>query len=150
MVNKAILIGNIGKAPEIRNFDNGGAVTKFSVACTEKWRDKQSGEKREKTEWINVEIFRALPDFIGKGCTVYVEGKITTEEYDGKYYTKVRAQVVNLIKSPGDGNGGGQRSSSGGGSTGQASNAGRSSGAQGSLAGGQDDNWTASDDDIPF
>lgn len=101
-VNKVILIGNLGKDPEIRTFGNGGKVANFSVATSESWRDKQSGERKEKTEWTNVAIFNdglvgIVEKYVKKGSKVYVEGKLQTRKWqdrDGndRYTTEVVLQ----------------------------------------------------------
>ena len=101
-VNKVILVGNVGKDPEIRTFGNGGKVANFSVATSETWKDKQSGERKEKTEWHNVAIFNdglvgIVERYVKKGSKVYIEGKLQTRKWqdkDGndKYTTEVVLQ----------------------------------------------------------
>jgi len=101
-VNKVILVGNLGKDPEIRTFGNGGKVANFSVATSESWRDKQTGERKEKTEWTNVAIFNdglvgIVEKYVKKGTKVYVEGKLQTRKWqdrDGndRYTTEVVLQ----------------------------------------------------------
>ena len=87
-VNKAILVGNLGKDPEIRYLPSGKAVANFSIATSESWKDKTTGEKKEKSEWHNIVIFDKLAEICGqylkKGSSVYIEGKITTEKYQDK------------------------------------------------------------------
>tara|TARA_R110000822_G_scaffold38988_2_gene107530 strand:+ start:1031 stop:1480 length:450 start_codon:yes stop_codon:yes gene_type:complete len=88
-VNKVILIGHLGKDPEVRNFPNGGQVASFSVATSETWKDKQSGERKEKTEWHNVSIFtdglvKVAEQYLKKGSKVYIEGKIQTRKWQDK------------------------------------------------------------------
>lgn len=84
-INKAIIVGNLGKDPEIRTFGDGSKVCNFSVATSEAWKDKQTGEKKEKTEWHNISIFGPLADiaekFLRKGSKVYVEGKLETRKW---------------------------------------------------------------------
>ena len=104
-VNKAILIGRLGKDPEIRYMTNGEAVASFILATTETWKDK-SGERQEKTEWHNISAFRRLAEIIGeyvhKGDLLYIEGKITTEKYTDKsgvekYSTKIIANEMKML-----------------------------------------------------
>lgn len=109
-VNKVILVGNLGKDPEIRTFDNGDKVAQFSVATNETWKDK-NGEKQEKTEWHNVVLWRGLAglseQFLKKGSKVYIEGKLTHRSYDDKdgntrYITEVVGRdMVFLDGKPG-------------------------------------------------
>jgi single-strand DNA-binding protein len=88
-VNKVILVGNLGKDPEVRSFQNGGRVCNFSIATSETWKDKATGEKKEKTEWHKVEIFNdRLVDiaekYLKKGAKVYIEGQLETRKYTDK------------------------------------------------------------------
>ena len=85
-VNKVILIGNLGRDPEVRSFQNGGRVCNLRVATSETWRDKESGERREKTEWHNVAIFnenlvRLAEQYLRKGSKVYLEGQLETRKW---------------------------------------------------------------------
>lgn len=106
MINKVILIGNLGKDPEIRKFDNGGAVAKFPVATNENYRDK-NGEWQTATEWHNIVVWgpaaeRAERDF-KKGAMIYIEGKLTTRKYQDqqgtdKYITEVRAVITRRLE----------------------------------------------------
>lgn len=85
-VNKVILVGRLGKDPESKSFANGGSVVKFSLATSETWRDKQSGERKEKTEWHNVVIFnealgKIASQYLRKGSEVYLEGAIETRKW---------------------------------------------------------------------
>jgi single-strand DNA-binding protein len=85
-VNKVILVGRLGKDPEARSFANGGSVVSFSVATSEKWRDKQTGERKEKTEWHNVSIFnealgKVASQYLRKGSNVYIEGQLETRKW---------------------------------------------------------------------
>ena len=98
-VNKVILIGNLGKDPEVRSFQNGGRVANFSVATSESWKDKTTGEKKERTEWhrvsvLNENLVGIVEKYIKKGSKVYIEGQLETRKYtdkDGaeKYTTEV-------------------------------------------------------------
>jgi single-strand DNA-binding protein len=85
-VNKVILVGNLGKDPEARTFQNGGEVVSFSVATSESWKDRNSGERKEKTEWHNVSIFseglaRVAKSYLRKGSKVYLEGQLETRKW---------------------------------------------------------------------
>lgn len=127
-VNKVILVGNLGNDPEIRTFGNGGKVANFSLATSENWRDKQSGERREKTEWHRVAVFGeglvgVVERYVKKGSKLYIEGKLQTRKWqdrDGndKYTTEIVLQgpgtTLTMLDSPG-GQGGGGRSGGGGG-----------------------------------
>lgn len=121
-VNKVILVGNVGNDPEIRTFGNGGKVANLSIATSESWRDKSSGEKREKTEWHRVAIFNdglvgIVERYVKKGTKVYIEGKLQTRKWqdrDGndKYTTEVVLQgyggnLTLLDSRSGGGQGGG-------------------------------------------
>ncbi|UOK70156.1 single-stranded DNA-binding protein [Ancylobacter polymorphus] len=98
-VNKAILIGNLGRDPEIRTFQNGGRIASMRIATSETWRDKDSGERKERTQWHSVVIFneplvRVAEQFLRKGSKVYVEGQIETRKHTDqagveRYYTEV-------------------------------------------------------------
>ena len=82
-VNKVILIGNLGRDPEVRSFQNGGKVCNLRIATSENWRDKQSGERKERTEWHSVAIFdenlvRVAEQYLRKGSTVYIEGQLVS------------------------------------------------------------------------
>ena len=111
-VNKAILIGHLGKDPEVRYMPNGEAVANFSIATSETWKEK-SGEKQERTEWHNIVMFKRLAEIAGeylkKGALVYIEGKITTEKWQDKegkdrYTTKIIAHEMKMLGSKQDGN----------------------------------------------
>lgn len=105
-VNKVILLGVLGKNPEIRMSQNGTQVGSFSLATSENWKDKNSGEKKQKTEWHNIVAFGnvcKVLDFLEKGSKVYLEGKITTEKYTDnkgvdKYSTKIIADNIQVLK----------------------------------------------------
>jgi single-strand DNA-binding protein len=104
-VNKVIIVGNLGKDPEERSFPDGSPVCNITVACSEKYKDKQ-GEQKEVTEWVNVVFFGKLAEIAGqylrKGSSVYVEGKLKTEKYTDKngvekYSTKVIANSMQML-----------------------------------------------------
>ncbi|MDX1923515.1 MAG: single-stranded DNA-binding protein [Alphaproteobacteria bacterium] len=88
-VNKVILVGNLGKDPEVRSFQNGGRVANFSVATSENWKDKTTGERKEKTEWHKVEVYNdriidVAEKYLKKGSKVYIEGALETRKYTDK------------------------------------------------------------------
>lgn len=88
-INKVTLVGNVGKSPEVRKLNNGDVVVNFSVATSESWRDKNSGERKERTEWHNVVIFndnlaKVAEMYVGKGSKVYVEGQLQTRKWQDK------------------------------------------------------------------
>src|ERR1017187_362192 len=110
-VNKAMIIGHLGKDPETRYMTNGDAVTSFSIATSETWKDK-SGEKQEKTEWHNIVLFKRLAEIAGeylhKGSLVYIEGKLTTEKWQDKegkdrYTTKIIANELKMLSGKREG-----------------------------------------------
>ena len=110
MVNKVILVGNVGKDPEVRHLDNGVAVASFSLATSENYKDKQ-GNKQTNTEWHNIVLWRGLAEvaekWVKKGQSLYVEGKITTEEYQDKdgnkrYTTKIIGSQMQMLGSKGE------------------------------------------------
>jgi single-strand DNA-binding protein len=121
-VNKVILVGNLGKDPESRTFANGGEVVSFSVATSENWKDRNSGERKEKTEWHNVSIFseglaRVAKSYLRKGSKVYLEGQLETRKWqdqsgNDRYSTDVVLRQFNsamvLLDSRGEGGGGGR------------------------------------------
>lgn len=153
-VNKVILIGNLGKDPEVRYMPSGGAVANVTIATSESWKDKQSGEMRENTEWHNVVFFNRLAEIVGeylkKGSKVYVEGRLQTRKWQDKsgqdrYTTEIVASEMQMLDSKG-GSGGGQGYSQGGGGQ---------SRSQGGGDPGFDQSRPAAsggdfDDDIPF
>jgi single-strand DNA-binding protein len=110
-INKVILIGNLGRDPETRYTQGGNAVTNFSVATSDSWKDKQSGEQQERTEWHNVVCFTRLAEIAGeylkKGSKVYIEGSLRTSswEQDGqkRYRTEVIARDLQMLDSRGGG-----------------------------------------------
>jgi single-strand DNA-binding protein len=131
-VNKVILVGNLGKDPEVRRMQSGDPVVNLSVATSETWRDKASGERKEKTEWHRVVIFNknlaeVAEKYLRKGSKVYVEGSLQTRKWtdkDGqeKYSTEVVLQnfrgELTMLDSKGEGGGGGRSSYGGGGGDG--------------------------------
>jgi len=105
-VNKAIIVGNVGQDPEVRYMPSGSAVAEVSVATSEQWKDKQSGEKQERTEWHRVTFFGRLAEIVGeyvrKGSQIYVEGSIRTEKWQDKqgqdrYTTKIIANEMQML-----------------------------------------------------
>ena len=138
-VNKVIIIGNLGADPEARQFNNGGSVTNISVATSEQWTDKQSGEKREATEWHRISLFNRLGEiaaqYLRKGSKVYIEGSLRTRKYQDpngqdRYITEIRAEQMQML----DGATGG--SSDGGGFGGQNSGQNQGQGGYGNQGGG--------------
>lgn len=113
-VNKVILLGTLGRDPEVRTFAGGGSITTVSLATSEQWKDKQTGENKEQTEWHRVVFSNRLAEiaaeYLRKGSKAYVEGKLTTRKWtdkDGqeKYSTEIRADALQLLDSR---DGGGQ------------------------------------------
>ena len=158
-VNKVILIGNLGKDPDIRRMPSGDAVVNFTLATSESWKDKSTGERREKTEWHNVVIFnenlgRIAEQYLKKGAKVYLEGQLQTRKWTDaggveKYSTEVVLQGFNSNLTMLDGRSGGGSSFGGeepGGDFGQAS---PSSAPRRAVAAGGSRN-SDMDDDIPF
>ena len=105
-VNKVIIIGNLGADPETRQFSNGGSVTNISVATSEQWTDKQSGEKKEATEWHRIALYNRLGEiaaqYLRKGSKVYIEGSLQTRKYqapDGsdRYATDIKAYQMQML-----------------------------------------------------
>jgi single-strand DNA-binding protein len=128
-VNKVILVGNLGKDPEIRTLNNGDKVANLSLATSEQWRDKASGERKEKTEWHRVVIFndnivKVVENYLKKGSTVYIEGSLQTRKWTDqqgveKYSTEVviqrfNGQLTMLGGRDGAGQGGGSGAPRGG------------------------------------
>ena len=113
-VNKVILIGNLGADPEVRYTPSGSAIAKIRVATSESWRDKQTGETQERTEWHRVTLFGRLGEVVGeylrKGSKVYLEGRLQTSKYQGpdgsdRYSTDIIANERQMLDSRGDGGG---------------------------------------------
>ncbi|MEW5755101.1 MAG: single-stranded DNA-binding protein [Pseudomonadota bacterium] len=152
-VNKVILVGNLGKDPEVRYMPSGGAVTSVTIATSEQWKDKQSGEKQERTEWHNVVFYNKLAEIAGeylkKGSQVYIEGSLRTEKWQDKegkdrYTTKIVASEMQMLGSA-RGGGGGYES----GSSAPAQGARPSTPATANESGGRG-GFDDFDDDIPF
>ncbi|WP_313596907.1 single-stranded DNA-binding protein [Psychrobacter sanguinis] len=108
-VNLVMLIGTLGKDPEVRSFSNGGGVTTFSIATSEQWTDKRTGEKREATEWHRISIFNNLgsqaAQRLKKGDVVYIEGSVKTRKYkdnagQDRYATEIVADTFQLLSAP--------------------------------------------------
>ena len=151
-VNKVIIVGNLGRDPEVRSFQNGGKVVNLRIATSENWRDKATGERREKTEWHSVAIFseplgRIAEQYLRKGSKVYVEGQLETRKWQDqsgqdRYSTEVvlrpyRGELT-LLDGRGDSAGGGGYDPEGGSSSG------------GGYAGGGGGASRIEDDEIPF
>jgi single-strand DNA-binding protein len=174
-VNKVILIGNLGADPEVRSFQNGGKVVNLRIATSETWRDKSSGERKERTEWHTVAIFnealgKIAEQYLRKGSKVYLEGQLETRKWQDqsgadRYSTEVVLRPFNgsltLLdgRSEGGGNGGGGRGGydnrggqddyqGGGQGGGSSQGGGRSSG--GNQGGGYGGGRSDLDDEIPF
>jgi single-strand DNA-binding protein len=163
-INKVILVGNIGQDPEVRYSQSGTAMTSISVATSESWKDKTSGEQQERTEWHRVKFFGRLAEIAGeylkKGSQVYIEGKLRTEKYTDKagiekYSTDIIADEMQMLGGkPGASEGGGSRPmggaprSSGGSNYGGGNNTPRG-GASNSMPPSRNDD-PFPEDDIPF
>ncbi|MBA1149289.1 single-stranded DNA-binding protein [Ectothiorhodospiraceae bacterium WFHF3C12] len=154
-INKVILIGNLGKDPEVRYSPSGAAVTNCTLATSENWRDKQTGEQQERTEWHRIVFFGKLAEIAGeylrKGSKVYIEGRLQTRKWQGqdgqdRYTTEIVANDMQMLDSRGGGGTGnmGGGSSAGGGGQDFGSGGG---GSRGSADQGPPDDF---DDDIPF
>ena len=164
-VNKVILVGNLGADPEIRRLNSGDPVVNMRIATSESWRDKQSGERREKTEWHNVVIFndnlaKVAEQYLKKGAKVYIEGQLQTRKWQDqtgqdRYTTEVVLQKfrgeLQMLDSRGEGGGGQVGYDRGGQSGGRGSDFGQSGPGDdrgGSSGGG---NYGRDlDDEIPF
>ena len=128
-VNKVILIGNLGRDPEVRSFQNGGKVCNLRIATSENWKDRNTGERRERTEWHSVAIFseplvRVAEQYLRKGSKVYIEGKLETRKWQDqsgqdRYSTEVVLRPyqseLTMLDGRGEGGGGGGGGSYGGG-----------------------------------
>ena len=125
-VNKVILVGRLGKDPEVRNLDNGATVANFTIATSESYKDKTTGEKKEITEWHNIVLWRGLAEisqkYLHKGDLVYIEGKLRTRSWEKegitRYTTEVVADNMTMLGSRGGSGGGGGGYSSGNSSSG--------------------------------
>jgi single-strand DNA-binding protein len=158
-VNKVILVGNMGKDPEMKYTASGAAICNITVATSESWKDKQTGEKQEKTEWHRIVAFQRLAEIMGeylrKGSQVYIEGKLQTRKWqdqngNDRYSTEIVASQMQMLGSRGD-----NQSNRGGGN--QQSESGfrkpedkQQAPAGGSPASQQQPNNDFADDDIPF
>lgn len=164
-VNKVILIGNLGRDPEVRSFPNGGKVVNLRIATSETWKDKASGERRERTEWHSVAIFsepvgRIAEQYLRKGSKVYIEGQLETRKWQDqsgadRYSTEVVLRPysgnLTLLDGRGEGGGGGGDGSRGyGNDSGGGYGSGSRGGAQGSQQGGGLGGASDMDDEIPF
>jgi single-strand DNA-binding protein len=166
-VNKVILIGNLGRDPEVRNFPNGGKVCNLRIATSETWKDRNTGERKERTEWHSVAIFseplvRVAEQYLRKGSKIYIEGQLETRKWQDqsgadRYSTEVvlRPYTSTLTMLDGRGDGGGQ---GGGGGYGGPSDGGYGGGydsgpSDGGFGGGSSSGGAPSrdlDDEIPF
>ena len=171
-VNKVILVGNLGRDPEVRRTGNGDPIVSFSVATAESWKDKATGERKERTEWHNVTIFnealgKVAEQYCKKGTKVYLEGQLQTREYTVKDGNQRKATDVvlprfrgelTLLDSRGRGEGGGDdrvsygggQSSGGGGGYSRPAAGGGGRPAQVGSGGGGGGRSEPIDDDIPF
>jgi single-strand DNA-binding protein len=172
-VNKVILIGNLGRDPEVRSFQNGGNVCNLRIATSENWKDRTTGERRERTEWHSVAIFneglvRVAEQFLRKGSKVYIEGQLQTRKWQDqsgqdRYSTEVVLQgfgsTLTMLDGRGEGGGGGQDSGgqggggSGGYDSGSQQGGGYDGGSQqgGGFGGGSSGpSHNIDDDEIPF
>lgn len=118
-VNKVILVGRLGKDPEVRHLENGATVANFSMATSETYKDRQTGERREQTEWHNIVLWRGLAEvaekYVKKGDMIYVEGKLRTRSWEKDGITRYTTEVVgDNMTMLGGGNSGGQGGSSSG------------------------------------
>ena len=160
-VNKVILIGNLGADPEVRTFQNGGKVCNLRIATSENWKDKQTGENRERTEWHRVAIYDeqlagVAERFLQKGRKVYLEGQLETRKWQDqsgqdRYSTEVVLRrfrsSLTLLDSRGEGDGGGQQ---GGGFDDRGGAGGGGPEGGGPEGGGPEGGGGGMDDEIPF
>ncbi|WGM38597.1 single-stranded DNA-binding protein [Caulobacter sp. NIBR1757] len=165
-VNKVILIGNLGKDPEIRTLNSGDRVCNLTIATSESWRDRQSGEKKEKTEWHRVVIFndnivKVAEQYLKKGSSVYIEGSLQTRKWTDaqgaeKYSTEIvlqkfRGELTMLGGRDGGGaSAGGGDSDYGGGYSGGGGGGGFGGGQRNKQSGPSEDFSADLDDEIPF
>ena len=160
-LNKVMLIGNLGADPEIRSFQNGGKVANLRIATSEQWKDRNTGERQERTEWHTVAIFseglvNVVERFLKKGSKVYIEGKLQTRKWQDqngqdRYSTEVVLRgfdgTLTMLDGPQGGSGGGYGGGSSGGGTSGGDQGGWNQGGGGSGGGS---NYDDLDDDIPF
>ena len=167
-LNKVMLIGNLGQDPEVKSFQNGGKVCNLRIATSEQWKDKNSGERQERTEWHSVAIFSeglvsVAERYLRKGSKVYVEGQLQTRKWqdqqgNDRYSTEIVLRGFNgtltmLDGAPGGGQGGGAGGGggrSGGGDWGSGGGSSGGGGASGGSSGGGSNFGDDLDDDIPF
>lgn len=169
-LNKVMIIGNLGRDPEVRSFQNGGKVCNLRIATSETWKDKNTGERREKTEWHSVAIFqeglvRIAEQYLKKGSTVYIEGKLQTRKWQDqsgadRYSTEVvlngfdgtLTMLDGRSDNAGGGGGGGGGGSYGGGGSGGSYGGGSGGGGNygGGSGGGAPSGGNDMDDEIPF
>lgn len=167
-LNKVMLIGNLGRDPEVRSFQNGGKVCNLRIATSETWKDRNTGERREKTEWHSVAIFneglvRVAEQYLRKGSKVYIEGQLQTRKWQDqsgqdRYSTEVVLQgfgsTLTMLDGRGEGGGGGYGGGAGGGQGGGYGGGYDSGGGQGGGGfggGGQQGGGSRDlDDEIPF
>ena len=168
-VNKVILIGNLGRDPEVRSFQNGGKVCNLTVATSENWKDKNTGERREKTEWHRIAIFndglvRVAEQYLKKGSKVYIEGQLQTRKWQDqsgadRYSTEVVLQgfggTLTMLDGRNEGGGGGGGGYGGGPQDGgyggdPGYDSGPSQGGGSGSGGGGGDSSRDLDDEIPF
>jgi single-strand DNA-binding protein len=151
-INKVIVVGNLGGDPETRYMPSGSAVTNMTVATNETWKDKQTGEQKERTEWHRVAMFGRLAEiaaeYLRKGSQVYIEGKLRTRKWQGqdgqdRYTTEIIADEMQMLGGRGGAGGGGSFGGGGGGQQGGGQQGGSCSAPP---QPGPDD----FDDDIPF
>ncbi|KQN93863.1 single-stranded DNA-binding protein [Sphingomonas sp. Leaf231] len=163
-VNKVILVGNLGRDPESRSFQNGGGVVNFSIATSERWKDRSSGEQKERTEWhsivvLNEGLQKVAMEYLRKGSKVYVEGQLRTRKWTDqknveRYSTEVVLGVFNSAltlldkreSDPGRSDYSGYTDTAGGGAAGGSAGQRRGSVTSGSTTSGFED----LDDDVPF
>ncbi|ARE38282.1 Single-stranded DNA-binding protein [Rhodovulum sp. P5] len=161
-VNKVILVGNLGRDPEVRNFQNGGKVCNLRIATSENWKDRNTGERRERTEWHSVAIFseplaRIAEQYLRKGSKVYIEGQLETRKWQDqsgqdRYSTEVvlRPYRGELTLLDGRGEGGGGSGGGGGGYGGGGYDGGYDQGGRGGGDYGGPAPAGDLDDEIPF
>ena len=154
-VNKVIVVGNLGNDPETRYMPSGSAVTNMTVATNESWKDKQTGEQKERTEWHKVAMFGRLAEiaaeYLRKGSQVYIEGKLRTRKWQGqdgqdRYTTEIIADKMQMLGGRGGAGGG----SFGGGGGGQQGGGQQGGGQQGGGSAPPQPGPDDFDDDIPF
>ena len=160
-INKVILVGNLGKDPEVRYMPSGGAVANLTIATAESWKDKTTGEQKEQTEWHRVVMFGRLGEIAGeylkKGSQVYIEGKLQTRKWqdkDGqdKYTTEIVANEMQMLGGRSGGGGGAADfdNSSQGSSQPQQYNAPKKQAPSPAASSGNNNGFDDFDDDIPF